>query len=633
MLALLAAQGAEIRGSSKDAGAWAPLAVNALAALGYAGIALLVLLQRTVDLRGRLLLGFAAAMALEMALPLEAPWARAVYYLLTGAQLGLELHLVSLLPERPAWLLRRGWVVRWFYAAGLAIGAAGCAAELAGAAVAAAARDALLGAVFPAWAVAVPVLLGTRALRHPEPRGRHQAALVLAGTLPWLILTLVAAGIERLQGAPPDWLWAAEPLVLLGYPVAIFAAVFRYRLFDIELVVRRSLIYGALSGVLILVFYAALGAGGALFSRLVEEDSVWTFSASTLLLGLVFAPLRRALHREIDRRFFPERQAVRRRLAALARELPALGKLPRMGGRLVDGVAEIFRVPSAALLIADPDAGLLRLLAATGDEQGTLLPLADPGIDLLAKAQRPVPAAQIAASLARRLPGLEADGLVVPLQRSENPEPEGLAGLLVLGGRRRPYSAEELDLLILLAHHVALVFENARLFESATYEGLTGLLRREAILEQLDRELERAVRHGRPITVALADLDRFKSVNDRYGHLAGDALLRRTAAVLSEALRGTDAVGRYGGEEFLLVLPETDLEGARRVAEKIRARVEGEALELEDGTVIRATVSIGLASIEEGEATARGLIAEADRRLYEAKSGGRNRVHPPLNDV
>ncbi|HYG64066.1 MAG TPA: diguanylate cyclase [Thermoanaerobaculia bacterium] len=184
----------------------------------------------------------------------------------------------------------------------------------------------------------------------------------------------------------------------------------------------------------------------------------------------------------------------------------------------------------------------------------------------------------------------------------------------------------------LVARHMATLLENARLARSATYEGLTGLLRREAVLERLDRELERALRYGRPLAVAIADLDHFKQVNDRHGHLAGDALLRRTAQVIAGELRGTDAVGRYGGEEFLLVLPETVLEGAWTVAEKIRRRVQEAAVTAEGGAVIRATLSIGLASLEDCRATgggsARDLIAAADRSLYEAKDGGRNRVWP-----
>jgi diguanylate cyclase (GGDEF)-like protein len=637
---------------------WGLFLLDVLTALCFLAVALLALPPGLDgDLRARLLLGFAGAVALEVSLPLSTigrPGLSVVvlsaFYLLTGLQIGLQLHLASLIPERPDWLQRRPWVIPLYYTAGLGLGLASCATLL---------EEEVLGKDLfpwtleqidtlllrfgiPVWALAVSVLLARQALRHSEPRGRHQAGLVLAATLLWLVFTATMAVFELLGLALPLWITGLETLVLLGYPVAFFAAIFRYHLFDIEMVVRRGLIYTTLTGALVLVFYAAVGAGGALFSYLLGgKESVWAVSVATLVLGLLFAPLRRALHRLIDRRFFPERYALRQRLIGLAGELPALGKLPRMGEHLVKSLREIFLARSATLLIADPETGLLGILAATngkarsgGEEPPLLVAMEDPAIDHLRRSGRPLPAAQLAPrslAFAHRLRAVDPASLMVPLLNQEK-----LIGVLIVGPKegRRKYPAEEQDLLNLLAHHVATVFENARLFESATYESLTGLLRREAILEQLDRELERALRYGRPLTVAMADLDHFKGINDRHGHLAGDTLLRRISQIVAGGLRNTDSVGRYGGEEFLLVLPETDILGAATVAEKIRTLVQRTVVPIEDGTAARVTISIGLASLEEvvpregGRVTARDLIAAADRSLYEAKNGGRNRVHP-----
>lgn len=631
---------------------WRDFAINAVIALCFLGLALLALRQRELDVRGLLLLLFASSVAFEMSLPISAighPWIGTVslscYYLLTGLQIGLELHLASLIPERHGWLSRRPWIVPLYYAVGVGLGALTCATYLLEEGLgrnvfswtSGEIEQLLLDVGLPVWAVAVAVLLAAQALRYPVPRGRHQAALVLAGVLPWLLFVIATTSFD-LAGEPlPDWLTGLEPLAMLWYPAALFAAIYRYHLFDIELVVRRGLIYTTLTGSLILVFYAALGAGGALFSRFFEGGgSVWTLSAATLVLGLIASPLRRALHRVIDRRFFPERQALRQRLIALASELPALGSLQLMGRHLVARMAAIFSARRATLLIADPERRLLVVLGSTGevDRDGTLLlTLDDPGIELLRRTRRPTSAAQVAAvggALAHRLPELGAE-LLAPLLAQDR-----LIGLLALGGKAsaRRYPAEELELLSLLSHHVAIVFENARLFASATYESLTGLLRREAILEQLERELERALRYGRPLTIAMADLDHFKEVNDRYGHLAGDALLKRVSQAAAAALRSTDWIGRYGGEEFLLVLPETDIEGAAAVAEKIRRVVQAAAVPMgEDGAPARVTISIGLATLDgllAGRATptARDLIAAADRSLYEAKNGGRNRIFP-----
>jgi diguanylate cyclase (GGDEF)-like protein len=629
---------------------WFVLIVNCVAALGFLSVALLALHQGGGDLRVRLLFAFCAAVALEIALPTNAigrpflgPAAVASYYLLTGLQIGVELHLASLIPERPDWLRARPWVVPVYYIVGFGLGlgsfATYVAEEVLGRRMfpwSVGDVDQLLEQVgLPVWALAVTLLLAVQALRHPEPRGRQQAGLVLAATIPWLLFAFASTAIDRSGVARPAWIGALETLILLCYPVAFFAAIFRYHLFDIELAVRRGLIYTTLTGALVLLFYALLGAGGAVFSQFVEgRESVWAVAGATLLLGLLFAPLRRFLHRLIDQRFFPERYALRRQLIALAGELPALGKLPRMGRHLVERLTSIFLARSATLLIANPETGLLSVLAATEENVDSALLVApdDPAFQHLRRAERPLQGAQIASrSPAFAHLGLQPDGLAVPLVSQER-----LIGVLIVGRKNgsRSYPAEELDLLNLLAHHVATVFENARLFESATYEGLTGLLRREAILEQLDRELERALRYHRPLTIAMADLDHFKEVNDSYGHLAGDSLLRRVAQVIASGLRSTDWVGRYGGEEFLLVLPETEMWGAATVAEKIRSLVQGTMVMMEDGTPARVTISIGLAEIAEiggprqTKITARDLIAAADRSLYEAKNAGRNRVCP-----
>jgi diguanylate cyclase (GGDEF)-like protein len=627
---------------------------DTLALFGYLGLALLALFQGPGDLRARLLFLFAAAVALELALPYQTIGspvltvvALSLYYLLTGFEMGAELHLASVIPERYGWLEARPWLVPAFYAVGLAMGGLTGATYLLEDALGrdvfpwstGAADDLLLDFGLPLWGLAVPAILVLQMLRAREARGRQQAGLVLAGVVPWTVYVLLLAGYALQDRQAPEALQALETLALLVYPLAVFVAIYRYQLFDIELVVRRGLVYTLLTATLVLAFYAALGAGGALFSSVVEGGrSVWFISAVTLGLGLLFSPLRRLLQGLIDRKFFPERHALRQRLIALAGELPGLGKLPLMGNHLVERLARIFALRSVSLLLADPKSGLLVPLASTLPPEHSTAPTFlvsrdEPGVEALERAARPLPAAQLAAkggALGHRLRQLEAAHAVPLLVQHE------LVGVLALGpkaGNER-FPGEELELLSLLGHHVAIVFQNARLFDSATFDSLTGLLRREAILEFLARELDRAERYDRPLTVGMADLDHFKEINDRYGHLAGDTLLKQVAQELAGGLRSTDAVGRYGGEEFLIVLPETDLAGARVVADKLRRLVEAVAAPMADGEEVSVTISIGLASRADvgvpKEATPRDLLEHADRALYRAKEEGRNRVHPPM---
>ena len=147
-------------------------------------------------------------------------------------------------------------------------------------------------------------------------------------------------------------------------------------------------------------------------------------------------------------------------------------------------------------------------------------------------------------------------------------------------------------------------------------------------METLESELRRSLRYHRPLSVGMVDIDRFKRVNDDYGHLAGDAILKRVASRLKEGLRATDSIGRYGGEEFLFILPETELEEATIVAEKLRSSI-ADLTDLEEAPDLRITVSIGLAAVDHvgaGAPTANSLIQDADFALLDAKRTGRNRV-------
>jgi len=163
------------------------------------------------------------------------------------------------------------------------------------------------------------------------------------------------------------------------------------------------------------------------------------------------------------------------------------------------------------------------------------------------------------------------------------------------------------------------------LSERAERDELTGLANRRALDDRLREEIDRARRYGTHLTLVLIDLDDFKHVNDRYGHQCGDDVLRVVGALLSRSVRELDLAARYGGEEFALVLPGTVADGARRVAEKIRATVGAVEIPAPSAERIRVTASFGMAEFP-AWSTVEELIAEADRCLYEAKRHGKNRV-------
>jgi diguanylate cyclase (GGDEF)-like protein/PAS domain S-box-containing protein len=165
-----------------------------------------------------------------------------------------------------------------------------------------------------------------------------------------------------------------------------------------------------------------------------------------------------------------------------------------------------------------------------------------------------------------------------------------------------------------------------RLRQESTHDALTGLYNRRFLEEALGRELILADREGHPVSVIMADLDHFKEVNDEYGHAAGDEVLRVFSERLKGLTRGSDISCRWGGEEFLLVLPRMDVSSAAHRAEELRVAMESTPIELEAGP-IPVTVSLGVAGrADDGESTGR-LIAAADAALYGAKAAGRNRVN------
>ena len=174
------------------------------------------------------------------------------------------------------------------------------------------------------------------------------------------------------------------------------------------------------------------------------------------------------------------------------------------------------------------------------------------------------------------------------------------------------------ELLMLLAGLCAPHLEMARLSRLATIDPLTGVFNRRG-LDLVLREKD-----DRMVSVAMCDLDRFKRINDLYGHAAGDEVLRRVARLLATVLRSGDGVVRWGGEEFLLILPSVELGRAQRIVERARAWVEHEPIEI-DGHVLDVTISVGAAERRPGELR-EALIARADEALYVAKNAGRNRV-------
>jgi len=193
----------------------------------------------------------------------------------------------------------------------------------------------------------------------------------------------------------------------------------------------------------------------------------------------------------------------------------------------------------------------------------------------------------------------------------------------------KPYNIQELNARIKAGRRIvelqqALLEARNKLRELSMHDALTGILNRRALLERLGEEMARAARERYPLAVAVLDIDFFKKINDTHGHNAGDEVLREFVGRVGRNVRSYDILGRYGGEEFILILIKTTLEKARIILERVRSAVEGEPFVYEE-KAIGVTVSIGGAAWDGGGDSA-ALIERADKALYRAKEGGRNRV-------
>lgn len=208
-----------------------------------------------------------------------------------------------------------------------------------------------------------------------------------------------------------------------------------------------------------------------------------------------------------------------------------------------------------------------------------------------------------------------------------NVDQESLGGITFYRGRK--FRDAELEILEGLISVLIYPLRNALSYrqavQSSRRDALTGLNNRVSMDEHIQREIQIAQRHGTPLTMLVVDADHFKSINDTHGHAVGDEILRQIARILQSAIRETDLAFRYGGEEFVVLLNNTDVEGAMIVAERIRLAVNGATYRPGGGTPLTPSVSIGVSRLAEGD-TGLSLFDRADRAVYDAKCEGRNRI-------
>jgi diguanylate cyclase (GGDEF)-like protein len=290
--------------------------------------------------------------------------------------------------------------------------------------------------------------------------------------------------------------------------------------------------------------------------------------------------------------------------------------------RVVELVQTILGVPIAAVTLIDSDRQWMK--AAAGLDVKSV-PREFAFCNETIKAHAPLAVTDLTAD-----PRFSSDPFVTgaPHARSylgvplTTPDGYNIGTLCAIDTEPRPFDARQARILDKLAE---IVVEQFELRQIAKQDAMTGALSRRGFFAELEREFLRATRYDRPSALVAIDVDHFRAINDRYGHPAGDAVLVSIANACMATMRKSDVFGRTGGEEFALLLPETDPEEAREAAERIRRIIESTIVET-GAASIKATVSLGVAPIPAASEGSAVWFSEADIALYEAKNFGRNRV-------
>jgi diguanylate cyclase (GGDEF)-like protein len=316
---------------------------------------------------------------------------------------------------------------------------------------------------------------------------------------------------------------------------------------------------------------------------------------------------------ELQRERARLQEAIRRVGESFTKSLDRVGLLEIVVQTAVDGIG----AACGRATIRHPGDERLREVALTGDP---------------AAYQRALHAAEAAALDAGQIAEIElasASALAAPLGGGDG---DGAVGIVSVARGDRRFTPGERELFSYLTNQASVSVENVDLHETvqrqAVTDELTGLFNHRRFQEVMTQEVERARRYGQEMGLIMLDIDNFKRVNDTYGHLQGDEVLREVARVLRQSSREIDEPARYGGEEMAVALPQTDLEGAYRFAERVRRRIEALELPLmEGGGILRVTASFGAASLNTAHGDGKdALVAAADAALYRAKRSGKNRT-------
>lgn len=486
----------------------------------------------------------------------------------------------------------------------------------------------LMGILMPFLIIAMLMLL-RRYRSSTDAIDRNRTMYLIVGWSLNVVLGYINPLIPALASLPTDHFGN------LANAVIISVAILKYQLLDIRLIIRTGLAYAilflGLAGVYVglILLILAIFPGQPLYSILLSAASI------AGLLMLVARPLRFIIQAQIDHLFHGDTYAYRQALLSFSSKIGNILDLDEVANQILPTLCKALRLAQAKLLLQDSGTGdFVAQFSWPAVKEGTnrlRLGADNPVVVWLAKEGKPLSLEHIAS-----IPQLKALwtaertqltgsglGLLCPIKSHGR-----LIGILALD--RRPagafYYPEDVELVTSIATQASVVIENAQLYAEATVrantDGLTGLYNHRHFHERIEQEIARGSRFGSIFSLVMLDIDLFKTYNDIYGHQAGDQILHKMAENIKGSVRSLDMAFRYGGEEFAVILPETRLDDAHTVAERIRKTIETKM----SSKAIPITASLGVACWPADGLTKEEVIACADAALYRAKQIGRNQT-------